>query len=167
MDTVPVGAFITIAYRSSFVRLNHKMKELGLSAGQFFVLLMLSHEQGLTHDTLARHLVIDQASITRAVNILENKDFVKRVTDENDRRAVRIYFTEKGEELIPKISIIDSELEEASMTGFTEEEKKQARDLLRRISQNIYEVAYEKDDKKRKAFPLKDHWQIQDKSMKP
>nr|WP_321498258.1 hypothetical protein [uncultured Methanolobus sp.] len=58
-------------------------------------------------------------------------------------------------------------MEDDSLSGFSEEEIKQARDLLRRISQNIYETAYEKDDKKRKAYPLKDHWNLQDKSAKP
>ncbi|MBP1909872.1 MarR family winged helix-turn-helix transcriptional regulator [Methanolobus bombayensis] len=164
MDTVPVGAFIAIAYRSGFVRLNQKMKELGLSAGQFYVLLILSHEQGLTQDTLSRQLLIDQASIARAVNVLVNKGFVKRITDETDRRAVRIYFTEEGEELIPKISQIDEEMEEDSLSGLTIKERKEARDLLRKISQNIYEKAYEKDDKKRTAFPLKDHWNIRGKN---
>lgn len=156
MDDMPLGAFISITYRSHFVRINHRMKELGLSAGQFFVLMVLSHEQDVTQDTLAWKLLIDKGSIARAVNVLEDKGFVKRITDESNRRAVRIYLTEKGEQLIPEVSRIDREMEEASLSGFTEEEKAQARVLLRRIAQNSYEAAYENGDKKWKEFPLKD-----------
>lgn len=154
MDEIPLGAFIAITYRSNFVKINNKMKELDLSAGQFFVLLILSREQGLTQDTLAWRLLIDKGSIARAVNVLEENGYVKRVTDENNRRAVRIYFTEKGEQLVPEISKIERELEEGIFSLLSEEEKAQARVLLCKIAQGSYESAYE-DDEKRKEFPLK------------
>nr|WP_280921242.1 MarR family transcriptional regulator [Methanolobus bombayensis] len=132
------------------------MKELGLSAGQFFVLMTLSIEQGITQDSLAGKLLIDKGSIARAINVLEEKGFVKRTIDENNRRAVRLYFTETGEELIPDVLQIDREWEKAAFLGFTEEEKIQAKTLLRKIAKNSYENAYEKGDRKWKEFPLKD-----------
>lgn len=156
MDDIPLGAFISITYRSHFVKINNQMKELGLSAGQFFVLIVLSHEQGVTQDTLAWKLLIDKGSIARAVNVLEDKGFIKRVMDESNRRAVRVNLTEKGKQLIPEIYRIDREMEEASLSGLTEEEKIQARVLLQRIAHNSYNAAYENSDKKWKEFPLKD-----------
>lgn len=131
------------------------MKDIGLSAGQFFVLMVLSEEQGITQDYLAGILLIDKGSIARAVNVLEQKGIVKRITDENNRRAVRLYLTEAGGKLIPDVVKIDSECEEAAFSGLTEEERKQAMTLLRRISENSYKAAYENGDKKWKAFPLK------------
>lgn len=154
MDEIPLGAFIAITYRSNFVKINNKMKELGLSAGQFFVLHVLSHDQGLTQDALAWHLLIDKGSIARAVNVLEEKGYVKRITAENNRRSVQIYFTEKGEELIPEIHKIDRELEEGTLSLLTEEEKAQARVLLCKMAQGSYEDAHDNDEK-RKEFPLK------------
>ncbi len=154
MDEIPLGAFISITYRSNFVRIKNKMKELGLSTGQFFVLMVLSHEQGLTQDALAWHLLIDKGSIARAVNVLEDQGYVKRITDESNRRAVRLYFTEKGEELVPEIHKIDRELEEGTLSLLTEEEKAQARVLLRKMAQGSYEAAHENNEN-RKEFPLK------------
>lgn len=155
MDDIPLGAFISITYRSHFVWINNKMKELGLSTGQFFVLMVLLKEQNITQDTLAWRLLIDKGSIARAVKILEDKGFVKRTTDENNRRAVRIHLTAAGEQLVPEILKIDRELEEATLSELTEKEKKLARVLLRKIAQNSYEAAYENDEK-RKEFPLKE-----------
>lgn len=156
MENIHLGAFISITYRSHFVWVNNKVKEFGLSAGQFFVLFVLLHEQGVTQDTLAWKLLIDKGSIARALNVLEDKDFVKRITDENNRRAVRIYLTEKGESFLPTLSRISQEMEEVLLSGLTEEEMIQARMLLCKIAQNSYEAAYDKDDKKLKEFPLKD-----------
>jgi len=156
MDDIPLGAFISITYRSHFVWINNRMKELGLSAGQFFVLMVLSRHQGVTQDALAWQLLIDKGSIARAVTVLESKGFVKRITDESNRRAVRIHLTDKGERLIPEIFTIDREMEEASLSGLKEEEKTQARALLRKIAQNSYEAAYKNGDRKWKEFPLKD-----------
>lgn len=155
MKDLPFGAFISMTYRSHFVRINHQMKELGLSAGQFFLLMVLSDEQGITQDYIAGKFLIDKGSIARAVNVLEEKGIVKRVTDENNRRAVRLYLTEAGEKLIPDVVKIDREWEEAAFSGLTEEEKKQARTLLCKISENSYKAAYENGDKKWKSFPLK------------
>lgn len=132
------------------------MKELGLSAGQFFVLMVLSEEQGITQDYLAGIFLIDKGSIARAVNVLEQKGIVRRITDESNRRAVRLYLTEAGEKLIPEVVKIDKEWEEAAFSGLLQEERKQAMTLLRRISENSYEAAYENGDKKWKVFPGKD-----------
>lgn len=156
MKDLPLGAFISMIYRSHFVRINHRMKELGLSAGQFFVLMVLSEEQGITQDYLAGIFLIDKGSIARAVNVLEQKGIVRRITDESNRRAVRLYLTEAGEKLIPEVVKIDKEWEEAAFSGLSQEERKQAMTLLRRISENSYEAAYENGDKKWKGFPGKD-----------
>lgn len=131
------------------------MKELGLSAGQFFVLMVLSDEQGITQDYLAGVFLIDKGSIARAVNVLEEKGIVRRITDENNRRAVRLYLTDAGEKLIPEVVKIDREWEEAAFSGLSEEEREQAKTLLCKISENSYEAAYENGDKKWRTFPGK------------
>lgn len=155
MDNIPIGALISMTYRSNFVMINTKMKELGLSAGQFFVLMVLSHNQGVTQDTLAWKLLIDKGSIARAVKILEDKGFIRRITDESNRRAVLIYLTETGEQLIPQVLKIDQELEETTLAGLTEQERIHAKLLFHKMAQNSYEAAYSKNDKKLKDFPLK------------
>jgi DNA-binding MarR family transcriptional regulator len=155
MDEIPLGAYISMAYRSHFVRINKQMKELGLSSGQFHVLMVLSDQQGITQDYMAGSLLIDKVTVARAVNVLEKNGIVRRIQDENNRRAVLVYLTEKGEQLIPQIEQIDREWEEAAYSGFTEEERKQAKLFLRKIAQNSYENAYEKGDRKWKEFPLK------------
>ncbi len=152
MDKMPLGALISITYRSNFVRINNQMKEFGLSAGQFFVLIMLSDEQGITQDTIAGRLLIDKGSIARAVNVLEDKGLVKRITDENNRRAVRLHLTETGEQLIPEVVRIYREWEEAAFSGLTEEEKVQAKLLLLKIAQNSYKAAYENGEKNGKSL---------------
>lgn len=156
MDNMPLGAFISMTYRSHFVRINRRMKEFGLSAGQFFVLMVLSDRQGITQDYLAGILLIDKGSIARAVNVLEKKGIVRRITDESNRRAVQLYLTETGKKLIPGIVEIDREWEEAAFSGLSEEERKQAKILLYRISENSNKAAYENGDEKWKGFPGKD-----------
>lgn len=155
MDDIPIGALISMTYRSNYVRVNNKMKELGLAGGQFSVLMVLSHNQGVTQDTLSWMLLLDKGSIARTVRVLEEKGFIKRIPDENDRRAVQIYLTEKGEQIIPEVLKIDRELEETTFSGFTNEEKSQAKAHFLRIAQNSYEAAYDKNEKKWKECPLK------------
>lgn len=156
MKDLPLGAFISMTYRSHFVRINHRMKDLGLSAGQFFVLMVLSDEQGITQDYLAGKFVIDKGSIARAVNILEEKGIVKRIIDESNRRAVRLYLTDAGKKLIPDVMKIDKEWEEAAFSGLSEDEKVQAMALLRKISENSCQAVYENGDNKWKESPGKD-----------
>lgn len=56
-----------------------------------------NRDGGCRTSDVARFLNITMPSITRTIRDLENKGFVEKTEDENDRRASLVHLTEKGE----------------------------------------------------------------------
>ena len=127
---------ISIVNRTHFVVLNEQLKPFGLSAGQFPVMICLIKKQNVMQDTLVRHFRIDKGSIARAVTKLETAGYVRRITDPYNRRAVRLFLTEKGEQIAPEIKRIDREWEESMYACLSSEERTQFCSLIRRIAES-------------------------------
>jgi DNA-binding MarR family transcriptional regulator len=139
---IPLGAIVSVIHRTHYIVLNNRMKELGLSAGQLFTLVYLSKKQGVTQDAMATFFHIDKATIARTMKKLEDRGFIRRITDQNDRRAVQIFLTESGSEIVPEVIRIDREWEAGALNGLNSQEQEQARSLLVRIAENSHAMAH-------------------------
>ena len=60
-------------------------------------------DDGLEMSSLSKTLGIDNSTGTRLIDGLEKKGLVKRVRDGNDNRIVKIFLTNKGEEIYNSI----------------------------------------------------------------
>lgn len=95
--------YINRIYRASLIDREEAFREHGLCGGQVSYLRLICSEEGLSQDEIARILFVNKSSVTRQLNQLEKIGFVLRKTDEEDRRANRIYPTDKARALFPKI----------------------------------------------------------------
>lgn len=139
-DDIPFGAVVSLICRSRFVFLNTRLRPLGLSAGQFPVLMLLAKEQNIMQDTLVRHYHLDKGTIARAVRKLEDGGYIRRITDPGNRRAVRLFLTEKGEHAIPLLHAINREWETLISTGLSLEKMAALRSLIRHAAQNSFTI---------------------------
>jgi DNA-binding MarR family transcriptional regulator len=73
---------------------------MDLTYNQYKMLLTIYDRGNCTLNVLARELRIAMSSASEMVDRLVNLGFVYRAVDEENRRQVVIYTTEKGEELI-------------------------------------------------------------------
>ena len=134
----PFGAVISITSRGRFIFLNDRLRPLGLSAGQFPVLMLLYKEQNIIQETLVRHYHLDKGTIARAVRKLKDAGYIRRIIDPDNRRAVRLFLTEKGEQIAPVLQAIHHEWEEQVLTGLSQEEKETLNSLMRTVAQNSH-----------------------------
>jgi DNA-binding MarR family transcriptional regulator len=135
---IPFGAVISITSRGRFIFLNDRLRPLGLSAGQFPVLMLLYKEQNIMQETLVRHYHLDKGTIARAVRKLEDAGYIRRIVDPDNRRAVRIFLTEKGERVAPVLQEINREWEEQVCTGLSRDEKETLNSLMRTVAENSH-----------------------------
>jgi len=79
-----------------------------------FVLTCLYDENGITLKEIGNRTLIDSSSMTVLVDKLESDKLVERQLDPEDRRAIRVYITDKGkaiaEELVKIGTRFNSEL---------------------------------------------------------
>lgn len=118
--------------------LNDRLQPLGLSAGQFPVLMLLSKEQNITQETLVRHYHLDRGTIARAVKKLEDAGYIRRITDPGNRRAVRLFLTEKGELALPDLHEINRAWETLALSGLNAQDKKTCRTLMQTVALNVF-----------------------------
>ncbi len=135
---IPFGAVVSITSRGRFIFLNDRLRPLGLSAGQFPVLMLLYKEQNIMQETLVRHYHLDKGTIARAVKKLQDAGYIRRIVDPGNRRAVRLFLTEKGEHLAPVLQAIHHEWEEQVLTGLSREQKETLNTLMRTVAQNCH-----------------------------
>ncbi|WP_201714804.1 MarR family winged helix-turn-helix transcriptional regulator [Rossellomorea arthrocnemi] len=78
------------------------LKEMNLTAPQFFILYILSTSKGTKSTELAEKLEVKPSAITVMIDRLLKNDFVSRQRDEKDRRIVKLELTSLGQDVFEK-----------------------------------------------------------------
>jgi DNA-binding MarR family transcriptional regulator len=71
-----------------------------LTPAQFCALVLIADEPGMDQTRLMELAALDRSSVTNTVERLEKRGLIKRKVDPNDRRARRLYLTDKGSKLL-------------------------------------------------------------------
>lgn len=75
-------------------------REMGVSAGTWFSLALLSRKDGISQGELSQKFAVDPSRVTRLAKKLEEEGLIRKERDPEDNRVVRMYLTEKGRGLI-------------------------------------------------------------------
>jgi len=134
-------------YRSHLAYMVRELEPYGIGSGQFDFLMVLYRRDGISQENLARILKVSKATSTRAIQSLEKEGYVYRQVDEEDRRAYKVYLTEKGKEmrgvvLEKLLSFVDTLL-----SDFTPEEKETFRRLVQKAALKLFEPGFEPPDR--------------------
>lgn len=97
-----LNAFIKLMRASESInaRLNRHLADADLTLSQFGTLEALYHLGPLNQRAIGEKILKSGGNITMVVDNLEKTGFVVRKKDPNDRRAVLIHLTKKGDEFI-------------------------------------------------------------------
>ena len=89
---------ITEIYWMSYKLLERRFYHLGVSASQARVLAVLHFTKGPIKPSLVATLLFQETqSITGILHRIESRGWVRRLPDPNDRRAVGLELTDKGQ----------------------------------------------------------------------
>lgn len=81
-------------------RFDRAFAPVGLTNGQFSLMMALSAPQAPTVGKLASFLAVDRTTLTAALKSLERRGLVTVAADEKDRRARRLSLTDSGRETL-------------------------------------------------------------------
>ena len=81
-------------------RFDRAFAPLGLTNGQFSLMMMLNAPQAPTLGRLAGALAMDRTTLTAALKSLERRGLVETRLDEKDRRARRLFLTDAGRDAL-------------------------------------------------------------------
>ena len=115
----------------------------GMSMGEDPVLEYISrHDEGMTPSELAKTLGYTRPRMTRIIDSLEEKGYVVREQDKEDRRRVLVYCTDEGRRHANDHSSDGVSSLAATLSKMGEHD---ARELLRGL-EIAYSLTYDKDD---------------------
>ena len=100
-----------------------ELAPLGLKACHGSYLSVICACPGITQDQLARRIYINKSNVARQLAIMEEEGFVERRACTEDKRAMRVYPTDKALEVLPKINAILVRWEECLTQDLSEKEK--------------------------------------------
>lgn len=127
------------AYLALRRALEHTVRPFGFTAGQFDVVQMLMHHDGLEHRELQRRLSITSPTLTNVVDVLERQGHVVRRAVSADGRVKSIHLTDAARSVCASDAFCEAgdHLVATMFQGFTEAERERFLRDLRRVEQNL------------------------------
>lgn len=116
---------------------NHRYQEYGITSSQSFILFALMENNGLNVKQLASRLELDSPAVTGLLDRMEREDIVERRSDPDDRRALKVYLTSKGQELAETVTNIPFLFNERIKLLMTDEQYEAFQGTLKLINSKL------------------------------
>ena len=136
-DNRYIGKYISQLYRKASIFINREVSKYDIRSGQLIFLMDLYAQDGKNQEEISERLKIDKGTTARALKKLEEQKFITRVKDIDDKRANRIYLTEKSIEVKEDIYSIFDDWNEKISSNLTKEEEETLKNLLEKVCKNI------------------------------
>ncbi len=150
--TQSIGRLSSCITTLSHLYLTTHLHHYGISSGQLHLLMRLYREDGIHQETLAKDLLIDKTTCTRAIKKLIDAGFITQQQDPNDKRANHLFLTIKAKTLEKEIRHILKQWRDILLTDFTIEEQHQFLIYLQRAIDNAHNHLNKNDDLEKKKL---------------
>ncbi|HBI09703.1 transcriptional regulator SlyA [Franconibacter pulveris] len=137
----PLGSDLARLVRIWRALIDHRLKPLELTQTHWVTLHNI-HElpPDQSQIQLAKAIGIEQPSLVRTLDQLEEKGLISRHTCASDRRAKRIKLTEKARPIITEMEDVIRKTRGEILSGISEAELNTLLNLIGRLEKNINEL---------------------------
>ncbi|RHX88073.1 MarR family winged helix-turn-helix transcriptional regulator [Leptospira stimsonii] len=111
--------------------------EIDISQEQWFLLNKIAHNEGLTQGDLTDDLFGDKPNISRMVEKMEQKGWIKRINDSEDHRILRLHLTKKGNATHEKMTSIVGEERSKIYSGLSSKDFKEFERIIGILEKNL------------------------------
>ena len=132
-----VGTLVSDVARLLRRAFDERARDLGMTRPQWQVLSLLSRHQGINQGGLADLREVEPITLCRMIDRLQEAGLVERRRDPADRRAWRLFLSDKAYALLDELRPVADEMLEATLEGLTEEERGILVGALDRMRQNL------------------------------
>jgi MarR family transcriptional regulator, transcriptional regulator for hemolysin len=138
-ERIRIGFLIHDVSRLRRTAFDQRMKPHGITRSQWWVLTGVSRhpDSGITQTELAHVLDMGKVALGGLIDRLEERGFVKRQSDSEDRRVNRVHLTPKGQSVLDKMAHVGMEMNAKVMKGIPLETQHLLADLLATMKKNL------------------------------
>lgn len=116
---------------------DRRIRKLGLTRAQWWVLTHLFRGDGVSQTELAETLEIEKPTLGRLLDRLEAKRWIRREHDARDRRIWRVHLTDEVEPALRTMRAIAAELRRDALAGLSAAERERFVDTLLTLKANL------------------------------
>ena len=117
--------------------LDERLKDLGVTQARWTTMVYLQQGgEGLTQRELARLMAIENPTLVRLLDSLEQQGLIERRPCPNDRRARRLHLTKDGTEFMNVLTERAARLREEMLDGISDRDIEGAVKVFHRILEN-------------------------------
>jgi len=120
------------------VHVRQDMVSLGLSTPKMRALATLVVMDGTQIGELAEFSVVEQSTLSRALDALEQANMVRRISDTSDNRATKIFITDQGRAAFKRLWPRMAESYAQMFRGIGEKERQVFIETLQTILRNVH-----------------------------
>ena len=107
-----------------------KLQQSGLMGYQVGYFLQVCNHPGITQDTIGKNLHINKSNVARQLAALQEAGLITRTQSPQDKRALQVFPTEKGLQLLPQVRQVLHQYSSFLTQDFTPEQTGQLINLL-------------------------------------
>ena len=134
-----IGLLMSNISRLHATRADQSLEAIGLFRGQAILLMLLSHQDGLTHSEIAEKLEISPAAATKVIKRMEALHYLQRRPDPADERISRVFLEEESWTVIRQIKNAFQQIDQILLTDLSPDEKDMLIKLLNKVYANLLE----------------------------
>lgn len=126
---------VIVRYCRSFAE--KKLKEFDLSFGEQVIIIFLSKHEYVNQDAISKRYMIDKGMVAKTLNKLEEKGFILREQNPDNKRENIISLTQKGTNILKNISAIFEEWNDILYEGMNKDDIACVKRLTGNMAENI------------------------------
>jgi DNA-binding MarR family transcriptional regulator len=137
MDSEALGPLLKRASKAAKLALRRVVEPLGLTPVQADALSRVLARDGLSLNELAERLHVDAPTLSGVVDCLVTAGYAERREDSQDRRRLRLFATEKAQQIRERLAQAEAQWETALTSSLSAVEVDQLKALLRRVAEAV------------------------------
>lgn len=118
-----------------------RKENLDITPEQFSLLTILWYNEGISIKELADRSQRDKTTISRVVSNMIKHDLIRRLDNVDDKRAKRIFLTDKGRNLQDQLVMLFGEIYVQALGNLSDEELDRTLEVLQKIENNLSDNA--------------------------
>lgn len=132
-----IGVMIAQVARLMRRSFDERARTIGVTRPQWQVLSLLARNEGINQGGLADLLEVEPITLGRMIDRLQEAGLVERRADPADRRAWRLFLTERGSGQIDQLRPLAHETFEFALDGIDEAQRAELLATLDRMRANL------------------------------
>src|SRR5690606_5947813 len=118
---------------------DQRARTLGLTRAQWQVLAHLARNEGIHQTGLAEILEIENITLGRLIDRLEEAGWVERRHSTADRRVRLLHLTDKARPIYARMRALAKLTREEALAGLSQEQQRALFEMLRHVRSNLSE----------------------------